>query len=172
MRLLVQFKGMQNRLTRTTAPIDQPLGVELRQCGLVMSESLGLPLHGFVCDQSTRSQLTQDVLVRTFDGAWCIHIFNTNQPTTMVRARIEPTRQRRYQGAHMQRTRGGGREAANVTHPTIRIQSWFCASASASSKPETKPFSTRLPKHQSPQTESRRVVSDKKGCPSGRRVWA
>ena len=49
---------------------------------------------------------------------------------------------------------------------------WAQQILSASSKPETNAFSTRWPKHQSPQTPKPERLSHKKDLPKGSWVWA
>ena len=64
--------------------------------------------------QAAAGQLLDDGLVSASDATRCVNVFYAQQPLALVGTRIQPARQCASQGARMQRTSGGGGEAAYV----------------------------------------------------------
>lgn len=82
--------------------------------------SLRLMQHRRIAGHPAGGELLQDELVCARHAAWCVNVFDANQPLPTVGACIKPTGQRSNERARMQRARGRGGKSTDVAQGRLQ----------------------------------------------------
>ncbi len=101
-----------SRRIRTPAPAS----ARCRNAALVRVRTPALEQHRFVGLESAGRELAQDLLAGPGHLARRVEVLDPDDPRAASRARVEPARERRDEGARVQRAGGRGGEPAPVGH--------------------------------------------------------
>ena len=81
---------------------------------LIQRKALALPLHGFIPFEAVGRKSRDNIFTRTFAAARRIDVLDAQPPFTAVGPRVAKTRERRDQGAEVQRAGGRRGETAAI----------------------------------------------------------